>query len=54
MNECGYDIFENVFTHFMDMTRNATGNHEDPVPRGSGHFLTPRFPEEYNLALPVP
>ena len=20
MNECGYDIFENVFTHFMDIS----------------------------------
>ena len=45
MNECGYDIFENVFTHFMGITRGATGNPEDPVPRGPGHFLTFQFPE---------
>ena len=24
------------------------------IPQGSGLFFTPQFPEEYNLALPVP
>ena len=38
MNECGFDIFENVFTHFMGMPRGTRP--EDP-----GHFLTPQFPQ---------
>ena len=44
----GQRILEGAYTQ----TRDATGNPEDPIPWGPGHFFTPRFPEEYNLALP--
>ena len=48
----GYQIF--VIIIFFNSSRvlqfgvgrDATGNPEDPVPQGPGHFFTPRFPEE--------
>ena len=40
MNECGFDIFENVFTHFMGITRDATGN----PPQGPRPFFNSPIP----------
>ena len=31
--------------------RDSTRSPVDPIPRGPGHFFTPRFPDEYDLSL---
>ena len=32
--------------------RDATGNPEDPVPRGPGNFFTPQFPGKIEFSTP--
>ena len=38
--------------HICDIVCFLMRNPEDPVPRGRGHFFTPKFPEEYISAFP--
>ena len=47
ISKCFFIAQKKLNLHFMcNMSRDATRNPEDPIPRGPGHFFTPQFPEE--------